>query len=195
MATIPDTAPTVVKETLNTHNFRDLYPYSRIKAPDPAICVKVRFDKNFTRLEKDIRKLVGARLESGNLWFQGLSFGASESTLAFLIPGGSSHNLKMSLVPDSTLRILWVWVPKSEAWNAWVAKWKHLPLEIAQQPVLAEYDTADFINGTISEIGQSVRGSNGVPTLSETNQPVACSYGGCRPSFNSLQMIIFVLRS
>lgn len=108
MATIPDTAPTVVKETLNTHNFRDLYPYSRIKAPDPAICVKVRFDKNFTRLEKDIRKLVGARLESGNLWFQGLSFGASESTLAFLIPGGSSHNLKMSLVPDSTLRILWV---------------------------------------------------------------------------------------
>lgn len=220
VTTIPGTAPTAVKETLNTHNFRDLYPCSRIKAPEPVKCVKVRFDKNLTRLEKNVRKLVGAPLESENLWFRGLSFGALESTLAFFIPERSSHNSDNEFGPgfytadsldyaleyvrigggimvfkDPDLHNTQVWEPDSEAWNAWVAKWKHLPLEIARQPSPAEYDTADFIKGAVSEIGQSVRGGSAVPTQSETNQLVACSYEGCKALSNSLQMIIFVVRS
>lgn len=46
-----------------------------MKIPDQVKCVKVRFDKNFTRLEAKIRNLLGVPLESQNLWFPGLSFG------------------------------------------------------------------------------------------------------------------------
>ncbi|CDM35838.1 unnamed protein product [Penicillium roqueforti FM164] len=80
----------------------------------------------------------------------------------------------------------------SESWDAWIAKWKHPPLEIAQQPIPAEYGTADFIKGPISGEPQIGRG---VPPQSEDDQPVACSYRGLKTSSDSLDMLIFVART
>ncbi|CAG8895747.1 unnamed protein product [Penicillium egyptiacum] len=220
VTTVPTAVPAAIKGKLETHSLRDLYPASRIKAPDHVKCVKIQFDKNLNRLEANIRKLVGDALESENLWFRGLTLTALESILAFFIPERSSQNAENEFGPgfytadtlcyaleyariggaimvfkDPDLLHTKLWEPDSQSWSAWVARWKHLPLEIARQPIPAEYGTADFMKGAISSRGQNVQAGRGVPAPSENVQLVACSYKGCKALSDSLDMIIFIERA
>ncbi|KAJ5271647.1 hypothetical protein N7524_004916 [Penicillium chrysogenum] len=217
VTTVTSTVPTAIKGELETHSLRDLYPASRVKAQDPVKCVKIRFDKNLNRLEANIRKLIGAPLESENLWFRGLNLSALESTLACFFPERSSQNAENEFGPgfytantlhfalgyirtggaimvfkDPDMHSTNVWEPDLESWNAWVARWKHLPLEIAQQQIPVEYASADFIKGAISSSAQTGRR---VPTQSGDIQLVACSYKGCKALSESLELIIFVERA
>ncbi|CAI7603904.1 unnamed protein product [Penicillium viridicatum] len=218
--TVPTDVPTSIKGTLETHDLRGLYPASRTKESHKVKCVKVRFDKNLERLETSIRKLVGAPLEAENLWFRGLSLRELESILAFWIPERSSNNADNEFGPgfytadsldyaleyvrlggaimvfqDPDLHSNTVWEPSLEAWNAWVARWMHLPLDIAQEPIPAEYSTADFIKGAISRRKKMAQGGRGVPPQSENNQLVACSYKACKALSDSLELIIFIDRT
>ncbi|KXG45191.1 uncharacterized protein PGRI_041040 [Penicillium griseofulvum] len=218
VTTAPSTTPAAIKGSLETHSLRDLYPASRAQASDHVKCVKIRFDKNINWLEADIRKLVGAPLESENLWFRGLGLNALESTLALFIPERTSHNSDNELGPgfytastlqyaleyvriggavmvfkDPALHSTKVWELDSQPWTAWIARWKHLQLAIAHDPIPGEYRTADFIKGAISSRGREL--GRGVPTPSEVTQLVACSYEGCKALRDSLEMIIFVERA
>ncbi|OQE87640.1 hypothetical protein PENNAL_c0019G05546 [Penicillium nalgiovense] len=143
-----------------------------------------------------------------------------ESKLAFFIPEISSHGSDNEFGPgfytadnlcyaleyvriggaimvfkDPYLHSTEVWEPDLQSWNAWVARWKHLPLEIAQQPIPAEYGSADFIKGAISSRGQDVQACRGVPTPSENIQLAACSFKGCKALSESPELIIFVERA
>ena len=214
---VASTVPAAVKGTLQTHNLRDLYPASRVTVPDNVKSLKIEFDKNSDRLEANIRKLVGTPLESENLWFRGLNLDVLESTLAFFIPQRHSRNTDNEFGPgfyttdslthaieyvrlggaimvfrDPDLYGTKLWELDPEYWNAWAAKWKHLPLEIAQQPIPAVYSTADFIKGPISGGQQTGRR---VPLQSEDDQLVACSYRGLTALSDSLDILIFVTRT
>ncbi|KAJ5470583.1 hypothetical protein N7530_007940 [Penicillium desertorum] len=199
---VPGTIPAAVKDRLNTHKLRDLYPSSRIQSPHHVKCIKVPFDKNMTRLEANIRKLVGAPLESRDLWFRGLSFGALESNLAFFIPERSSHGSDNEFGPGfytaDTLHFALAYIRTGGAIMVFkdpdMHSTEHLPLEIAQQPIPVQYASADFIKGAISSSAQAGRRVP-VPTQSEDIQLVACSYKGCKALSESLELIIFVERA
>lgn len=107
--------------------------------------------------------------------------------LGYIRTGGA---IMVSKDPDMHSTNLWE--PDLESWNAGVARWKHLPLEIAQQQIPVEYASADFIKGAISSSAQTGRR---VPTQSEDIQLVACSYKGCKALSESLELIIFVERA
>ncbi|KAJ5360235.1 hypothetical protein N7517_009426 [Penicillium concentricum] len=77
------------KGTPKTHSPRGLYRISSTK----------------NRLEANIRKLVGAPLESQNLRFRGLTFGELDSTLAFFILQRTSNNSLTNLISDSILQM------------------------------------------------------------------------------------------
>ncbi|CAI7626829.1 unnamed protein product [Penicillium glandicola] len=208
VTTVSATIPAAVKDTLKTQDLRGLYRHCRIGATHPIKCTKIPFNKQLVRLEKDIRKLVGDPLESQNLWFRGLILDALESTLAFFIPERNSRNCDSELGPGSYTAdrlshalpyargggAIMVWELNTEAWGSCVARWKHLPLEIAREPIPEEYYTADFIKGPISEDANGRR-SQELPTPSDEIQLVACSYGGCKALSDSLEMIIFIAQN
>lgn len=217
--TVRQQIPADVNETPTAYNPQDLYGISRIQPSAGSVqCMKVRCDKNSSRLETRIRRLAGRFLISDKVWYRGTTISALISTLYFLIPQRSTQPEDNEFGPgfyttdslqyaveyaagggaimvfrDPDSNSTQCWQPNLEEWNFWVARWLGLRLAIADQPIPPQVFAADFIQGAISGDRRGRR-SNSIPAQGPHQQLVAISYKGCEALSKCLEMIIFIER-
>ncbi|OQD78441.1 hypothetical protein PENDEC_c001G01312 [Penicillium decumbens] len=216
-ATVRPQIPPGVNETPTAHNLRSLYACARVQTPTGTVqFMKVKYNRSLPQLERTIRRQAGQSLASRNLWFRGTSIQALAYILYFFIPEIRRTNFDNEFGPgfyttdsfkyalrylsgggvilvfkDPDVHSTRLWQPSPQDWNAWVARWLHLPLAITEGPAPSQSLTAEFIQGAIS--GERPRGG-GLPLPGRHQQLVAVSYKGCEVLSRSLEMIIFVER-
>ncbi|PLB52186.1 hypothetical protein P170DRAFT_322936, partial [Aspergillus steynii IBT 23096] len=215
---LPKTSPAGVTNNPSPFPLAEITPNNRLQRPSGKImCMRLKSVKDRRTLEINIRRLAEGHLASRNLWFRGLSISALESTLTFFIPQANesyrdnefgpgiyvadslSESLRYAtrgagaimVFKDPDLHNSNVWRLSDDEWNAWTFRWTS-PNVTANRAAPAEYTTADFVQGALSERYEDLGAARQRPrTQSQDTQLVAVSYKGCQILSDSLHMIIF----